>query len=292
MLERGGLVLLICLLAACSNASDTDEAVGGAPGAAGAGGVGGGGGAGGAPVFDCPEGQKAGTAAGADNLLTPGGVAYNVRTPSDYEPTHAHPLIVVFSPRVTNATAAALETFTQLGPDATARGYVIAFVEWFDPVPVPNRLDVDTIRTDVSANWCVDDERVFYTGHSDGGSVTTLLAALHDAPVAAMAPSAAGIEAINAQAYGCDSAVPTMVIHSADDTLFPIPAHGIGAADHWASCFGCAALTPVANGCAAYSGCAEGAEVQYCETTGDHYTWHGLNQSMLDFFDRHSRASL
>jgi polyhydroxybutyrate depolymerase len=280
------------LVAACGDDEASNEGSGAAGdaagGAAGAGGIGG---AGGMPTVDCPAGEKLGTAAGADGLFTAGGIRYNVRAPADYEPERAHPLLVVLSPRVNDDSAEALEQFTGLTPDATARGYVLAYAEWFDPVPPENRADSDTIRTDVANTWCIDAARVYYTGHSDGGSVVTLLT-LGGAPIAAVAPSAAGIDDSDAAMFPCTKPIPAMVIHSSDDMIFPMPAHGQVAADAWAMCSSCAAPgAPQADGCVSYAGCAEGSEVQYCEATGGHYEWYGLNASMLDFFDRHTLVS-
>jgi polyhydroxybutyrate depolymerase len=274
------IVVLSFLLIACADDTSSQPSQD-------AGGAGGDGGTGGAPAVDCPPGDKLGTSAGADSRFTVGGIEYNVRVPADYDATRAHALIVVYSPHVTNDSAADLEVFTGLGPDATARGYIAAFAAWFDPVPVENRADADTIRSDVAATWCVDPARVYFTGHSDGGSISTLLA-LGGAPVAAIAPSAAGIDASDGMFLGCASAVPAMVIHSQDDMIFPVPSFGVGSADHFASCFQCGALgAPLADGCAPYNGCDAGTEVQYCEMSGNHYDWYGLNQSILDFFDGH-----
>lgn len=251
----------------------------------GTGGASTGGEGGSAPVFmDCAPGEKLGGFEGATGQMTAGGIRYNVRTPADYDPQRAHPLLVVYSPRVMDATAESLEIFTGLAPDATARGYVVAFVEWFDPVPAANRTDAATVRDDIAAQWCVDPSRVYLSGHSDGGSMATLYALGGDG-VAAVALSAAGIDADDGPSLGCNGPIPAMVIHSADDQVFPVPDFGLGAANFWAGCGQCGALGAAdADGCASYADCA--SEVQYCEVTGSHYSWYGLNQPMLDFFDR------
>ena len=289
-MRRLSVCVLLSTALACSSGAEpaTNSGTGASGGAVGVGG-GGAGGDGGAEPADCVAAERPGDPNGADALLTAGGIEYNVRLPADYSAEVAHPLIVVFSPRVQNDSASALEAFTELGPDATARGYVIAFAEWFDPVPQQNQLDADSIRVDVAASWCVDPARVYYTGHSDGGSMTTILPFFHQAPVAAVVPSAAGIEDVLTGSLPCANAVPSMVIHSADDEVFPEPGHGIGAAEHWANCQGCTGLgAPRADGCVPYVGCNESAEVLYCQTSGSHYSWYGLNASMLDFFDGHA----
>ena len=70
----------------------------------------------------------------------------------------------------------------------------------------------------------------------------------------------------------------------------PPPEFGDSAADFWsmcASCSGPGAALP--DGCVPYDGCADGSEVQHCVTTGQHGQWYGLNESMLNFFDRFTR---
>jgi len=281
------VALVACSTESADEPSTGEEASDGSNSAAG-----GAGGSGGSGPVDCPEGDKPGPTAGAVGELTAGGIRYNVWTPDEYLATRAHPLLVVYSPRVTNATAEKLEAFTGLGPDATARGYVTAFVEWFDPVIAANRADGDTIRTDIASKWCIDPTRVYLAGHSDGGSMTTLYA-LGSPSIAAVAPSAAGIDEDDGPAFGCNGAIPAMVIHSADDKIFPVPNFGLGAATFWAGCSSCGDLGPPdADGCADYVDCSEGSEVRYCQKSGSHYQWYGLNTAMLDFFDRHALAPL
>ena len=286
-------------LSACSSGDASSDGAAGAGGAgvggsAGQAGAGAGGssgaaaGTGGAPPVDCAPGDKDGAASGSSDESTAGGIRFIVRTPPDYDATRAHPLLVVLSPRVNNATPETLESFTGLTSDAAGRGYIVAYANWFDPVQAANHTDADTIRTLVADEWCVDAARVYYTGHSDGASVATLLAT-NGAPVAAVALSAAGIDSTNPPFGGCVAPVPAMVIHSADDEIFPPPEFGVKPADNWALCSSCGAPgSALPDGCVPYEGCVAKSEVQYCETTGSHYVWYGLNQSMLDFFDRHA----
>jgi polyhydroxybutyrate depolymerase len=77
-----------------------------------------------------------------------------------------------------------------------------------------------------------------------------------------------------------------MVIHSSGDTLFSV-AEGFGyqAAQFWAACNACAA-DPVDDGtCLRWSDCADGVPTLYCETSGQHGQWTGLNAEMFAFFD-------
>ena len=238
--------------------------------------------------MDCPAGTRPGPPTGAEGELTAAGVSFNVRTPATYDATQAHPLLVVYAPAgVQNPQQT--ESHSGLTPEATARGYVVAYANHASPATNAAVTDLGTIPGLVAARWCIDEARVYFTGHSDGGSVATVLALFGTTPpVRAIAPSAAGINQTYVQASTCPGAVPAMVIHSKDDTLFPPPDFGLAPANFWAGCASCGTMGAQVGSCTGYSGC--GAEVLYCETAGAHGAWYGLNAEMLDFFDRAAAA--
>jgi len=217
-------------------------------------------------------------------------VTYNVRTPADYEPTVGHPLIVVYSPAgVTNP--AQTEQFTGLTTPATSRGYVITYVNHVSPASQPDIQDVALVPELVVASWCIDTQRTYLTGHSDGGSMAWLMA-LYDLTTprpAAIAPSAAGVNSTYLAQVSCSTPLPVMILHSSNDSLFPVPTFGFEPAEWFANCNGCSSTsTTASNGCQAYSNCPAGAETQYCQGTGSHGQWPPMNTHILDFFDLHS----
>lgn len=290
-----GLSLSLSLLlapAACSSEDSTrpgaDDGGGGATtttsstGGAGGGATGGGGGGGASPAPACEPGTKPGDPAGAEGLQTGLGVTFNVRVPAGYDPTAASPLIVVYAPAGANEQQT--ETFTKLTPDAHARGYVIAYVDHVTPNTAAKIADVAGVATQIGQSWCIDPARVYLTGHSDGGSVATLIALQADIALAAIAPSAAGADGAYLAQQPCPPPLAVMVLHSKNDSLFP--GFGAEAADYWAGCEQCQPTpgAPDADGCIAYPGCAMGVEVRYCEGSGSHGTWPNKNAAMLDFF--------
>ncbi len=234
-----------------------------------------------APPPGCEPGTRDGPAEGGTGY-TGAGIDYLVRTPASYDATIAHPLIVVYSPAgVTQPTDT--EGFTGLTPDETARGYVVTYVNHV--TPDVNDTEIGTVASDVAARWCIDEHRVYVTGHSDGGSITTILAIQGMVPTpAAIAPSAAGVQA--SPDIPCPAPpLPVMVLHSSNDALFT--GFGFGMADWWSECFACAAASPaLPDGCVPHGGCADGVEVQYCEGNAAHGVWPQHNADMLDFFDR------
>ncbi len=73
-------------------------------------------------------------------------------------------------------------------------------------------------------------------------------------------------------------------MHGAKDDHFP--GYGAQIAAWWARCNQCdrRATRGLANGCIAWATCARGAPTVYCEGTGDHGTWPGLNDTLVRFF--------
>lgn len=238
----------------------------------------------------CKAGSRSGAKGSSNKLSTAGGVLFNLRTPAGYDPQKGHPLIVVYA--AAGGTKDNMEPFTKLTTPATAAGYIIAYVDHVSPVNAGMVTDIAGVPDQIAKTWCVDRRRVYLTGHSDGGSVIYVMLARKAMPLlpAAIAPSAAGLSAQALATVKCFSpAIPTLVIHSKNDGLFK--GYGPQARDWWVTCNGCGATGKAgADGCLAYTGCAGGAEVHFCETSVSHGTWvSGLNTSMLTFFSRFAR---
>ena len=74
-----------------------------------------------------------------------------------------------------------------------------------------------------------------------------------------------------------------MILHSADDQLFP----GFGAkiANWLAACNGCEEYPRERDkdGCMAFSGCKAGGHTVYCEGSGPHIDWPAINTALLSF---------
>ena len=232
----------------------------------------------------CAPGTKTGATGIVDDIVSAHGVRFNVRTPSNYDPGLAHPLLVVYAPAGQQRFAS--ETFAGITREATARGFIVAY-------PDHRRLALSSfdqlgeVPGAVAARWCVDARRIFTAGHSDGGTASEALVFLGktDVPIAAMTASGAGIRGEDLKAYSCPAARPVMIIHSRDDQLFPLPAYGRQAADWWAQCNRCGTSpsSARADGCIEYRECAAGAETLYCETAGPHTRWPDMNATLLGF---------
>lgn len=272
-LERIGLVALMSLcmlLVACGRGVDTGAAD--------------------AMKFAYPDGLKnaclarapAQGAAGPVSRVTDGKLSYLVRTPENYDSRFAHPLLVVYA--AAGARAERTEQYTKLTAPATERGFIIAYVD-HRPMAKSNVLTLGGIASSVAGRWCIDPQRVFLAGHSDGGTVSTALSLLPEtrSAVQGIAVSAAGFRQQDLEDLQCRTPIPVMVMHGTQDKLFP--GWGRDAARWWAQCNKCKqpAGPPDASGCVSYSGCAPGAPVLYCEGPRSHTEWPPLQSRMIDF---------
>ena len=230
----------------------------------------------------CAAGSRPGGAGRSRSEQTPDGVGYFVAAPANYDARRGHPLIVVFAPHGANRFLS--ERFTGLTHLATERGFVVAYAD--SHAIDPSHLDeLGRVAADVASRWCIDTERVFFTGHSDGGTTATALAVLGLAspPPAAIAPSAAGFRREDLDRYACPAAVPVMVLQNRNDELFP--GFGRAAVEWWARCNGCSGEASArADGCLAFGGCPAAAPTLFCEADGTHLDWPERDQAMLDFF--------
>ena len=231
----------------------------------------------------CAAGLRDGRAGATDSEVSADGIRYNVRAPSNYDATFAHPLLMVYAPAGQNRWMS--ERFTDLTPTATAAGFVVVYAD-HRPLGIPAIEQLSTIPGLVARQWCIDEKRVYLTGHSDGGTVALALALLNQTRSLAsgIAPSAAGWTGKDLEAYQCRAPIPVMIMHSANDKLFP--GWGAQTGAWWAACNQCdvAATKQFDSGCIAYPKCAPGGPTLYCEGKGSHREWPHLNRIMLDFF--------
>lgn len=228
----------------------------------------------------CSPGSRDGPAGTFNGGVTERHVRYAVRTPSNYDPSRAHPLLMVYAPAGFDTLAS--ERLSKLTTEWTTAGFVVAYA---DNLPLGMRAfdALGEVPARVAARWCIDAARIHYVGHSDGGTTSMAITFLDKgpAPVAVIA-SAAGIRKQDLDAYRCPKAVPIAVIHSREDDHFPPPAYGRGAAEWWAACNGCRLESESrTDGCVAYQGCR--AATWFCETTGSHARWPRVDAAWRGF---------
>jgi len=231
----------------------------------------------------CEPGTKAGRAGISDDEQTASGIRYMVKTPTNYNASIAHPLLMVYAPARTNRYES--EHFVSLTQEATAAGFIVAYADHrtMNPEAIEKLAQIPGL---IEEKWCIDKKRIFLTGHSDGGTTAMGIAFINGTKhiPAAIAPSAMGIRGEDLKAYHCPNPLPVMIMHSSQDALFP--GYGKEAIQWWVACNGCEATSPVkdADGCVTYRGCQNNVATRYCEGTGRHPKWPGRNTAMIDFF--------
>jgi polyhydroxybutyrate depolymerase len=213
----------------------------------------------------CSPGSRTGRADLHDNLQTSDKLTLAVRTPSNYDPTRAYPLLVVFPPAGFNRRQS--EAFYDLTTEATRRGFIVAYSDHLGLSPTAVSRQAKVAAT-VASFFCVDEASIAYLGHSDGGLMAEGIPAY--VPKAAAAPhgivaSGAGITRGDLATMACPSIPAVLIVHSRSDERFPD--FGRGAAAYWGRCAACAPenLDAPADGCRDFSGCAGGRRVTYCE---------------------------
>jgi polyhydroxybutyrate depolymerase len=231
----------------------------------------------------CAPGSRTGRAGLNDGIQTPDKLTIAVRTPSDYDPTRAYPLLVVFPPAGLSRRRS--ENFYDLTEEATKRGFVVAFSDSRGSSAGAMAQQAKVAET-VASFFCIDGKAVSYAGHSDGGTMAEAVAAgMTGAGTAprSIAASGAGITGGDLAAMACPATASVLIIHSRTDEKFP--GYGRNAAAFWARCGKCAPmdLAAAGDGCHAYQGCAVGHRVTYCETSTPHKEWPPMNNFILDF---------
>jgi len=209
------------------------------------------------------------------------GIKYNVRAPLNYDKTIAHPLLVVYAPA--KANRAKSEKLTNLTYQATSAGFIVAYAD-HPELSSSSAVELATIPKLMAKKWCIDEERIYLTGHSDGGTTSMAIAFMsgtRDIPTA-IAPSAAGINYDDISSHSCPKPISVMVMHSRNDHLFP--GYGAETSGWWAACNECSPIPKkLDNGCIAYSNCKNNVRTWYCEGDQLHAKWPDMNDVMLDF---------
>ena len=208
---------------------------------------------------------------------------FNVTTPTNYRSDYAHPLLIVWAP--SGLSEGLSESFTGLTRQATEAGYVVVHTRSV-PLGFESLSALSAIPANVIESWCVDPALVFYTGHSDGGTVSNALSVMPESAFhpRALAPSAMGMQGKDMAAYTCPSPTSVMLMHNKGDGHFPD--FGSQVVAWWADCNQCSGQTVPSEfkGCVEYTACAEGITTLFCEAKGNHAHWPGPEHDPIRFF--------
>jgi poly(3-hydroxybutyrate) depolymerase len=102
----------------------------------------------------------------------------------------------------------------------TPRSWRIRGTSEIFPSEVNDVQFVDDLLAALSRDLCIDESRVYATGHSNGAFFSSMLACEMPDTFAAIAP----VAGLFYPASGCDELVPTLAFHSTGDLVVPFAA--------------------------------------------------------------------
>ena len=222
-------------------------------------------------------------------------------------PNLQSPAALIFNLHGSGGTAAAQEAYTNMDAAADRLGFIAAYAEggislgggfaWNVPgqpladgtaVPADAGDDVAFFAQAIASleqSYPIDPKRIYFSGYSGGGRMTSQMGCDLPNLVAAVAP-VAGLRFPSP----CNSArpVPVIAFHGTGDTTNPYNGGGPpywtesvpSAEQHWGAHNGCAAApstSAAATGVelTAYTACAAGADVELFTTEGAGHIWPG-----------------
>lgn len=222
-----------------------------------------------------------------------GGVTrrYDLFVPTTYDPTANAPLVLNFHGLL--GSPAQQADFSQFDPAAEDRGMLVAYPEGIASsfnaglcCGTASATGVDDVAfaralvQDVAATMCVDPQRVYATGMSNGGHMAHRLAC-EAADVFAAAASVTGVLSL---AGPCTPSRPISMVqyHGTADAI--VGYNGVpqvpAMMQDWAERNGCSPVPEVSfdqgdTQCETWPGCDAGVEVTLCTISGGGHCWFG-----------------
>jgi hypothetical protein len=207
--------------------------------------------------------------------------AYRLNLPGGYDSSTPYPLILGFHGATSSAQAFESSYYGGLGPVAGDHAILVypqalvrtiqsnTQVQW--QISEPEDLAFfDALVARLSDELCVDQGRVFATGHSSGAYFTNRLGCERGDVLRAIAPLAGG-GPITYFTGPCVGQVAVWLEHGDSDTVVSIPA-GEGSRDLWRDENSCGTEVRWAYpcDCVSYQGCDPGYPVHWCVSSGGH----------------------
>jgi polyhydroxybutyrate depolymerase len=225
---------------------------------------------------------------------------YDLVVPDSYDSKKAYPLVFVFH----GAGGDGAGVRGQYGLEASAGGKAI-FVypdgflgKWEREKPSESNPDMeyfDVLLESLFASHCVDVQRVFAAGYSNGGYFANQLACSRGARLKAIASISGGGPIGDASDFDdkgnlrCkEKPVAALITHGTDDTEVKLE-EGQKSRDHWRRVNGCRTGAGVPFDpapCVSLAGCASDRPVVYCEVPSiGHALWSESAKATWRFFD-------
>ena len=136
----------------------------------------------------------------------------------------------------------------------------------------------DALLTELAP--CIDEQRVYSTGFSNGGFFSNLLACHRPEALAAIAPVGGG-----GPFEPCSTAMPVLITHGTADPVVPY-ASAVHSMDTWSRLNRCTLASPEAQGCTTLS-CD--TPLKMCSFSGRHVWPSGTDARVAEFLRGHTR---
>jgi polyhydroxybutyrate depolymerase len=248
----------------------------------------------------------------APSTFTDGGQerSYLLSTPAAYDGTTAYPLILQFHGFVSSDTQ--IESETALGERGAARGYVVVTPDslgspkqwnmFADPQQPDDYGFIHALVEHLTQSLCVDPERVYAAGHSNGAAFVAFLACSEPYQFAVVAM----VSATTPSVCPADVTPAAVAVAGTADPQVPYAGGSVGgSATNIPAATDTIAKYAQRNGCGAqpatdrpapsverwvYPGCAKGAAVVFYTVVGGSHPWPNTESfratdAILDFFD-------
>lgn len=250
---------------------------------------------------------RAYAAGDSDQVLTSAGVArtYLLHIPTGYDGATRAPVVLAFHGYALSAKQ--MMEYTRLGALADERGFVAVALDgagsprhwnWRKTAGEPNDAQfVADVLDKLDADLCIDADRTFAAGFSDGAAMSRMLACDLPGRIAAFG-------AVASPNVPCTGDVPMIAFHGSDDPLVPFeggavrPEFGGGgtfppvrrSVSEWARALACDGLPTISRPApstelSTFLRCRRGdAEVLLYTLLGGGHTWPGSSPLPADAF--------
>jgi poly(3-hydroxybutyrate) depolymerase len=221
-----------------------------------------------APVPSSGCGRLALIASGEQTLDVDGVErTYVLDVPAGYDGNAPLPLVFAFHGATTSGALFRSAFYGNLLSTMQDAAIVVHPDALGDPSAWNNDADIpffDALLAELGASACVDEARVFATGHSSGGFFTNALGCQRGDVLRAIAPVSAG-GPFTFGGNGCSGEVAVWLAHAENDETVPFDT-GVDSRDRWLASNGCSEATePVdPSPCVEYGGCGAGLPVRWC----------------------------
>ena len=223
-----------------------------------------------------------------------GGTArqYYVKLPSNYDASHAYPLVFEFHYLGGSAEGIFNDNMYRVRPNFANAIYVIpqglAGSDGNRGWPNTNNQDIDFTKAMVSAleaNYCIDQSRIFSMGFSYGGMMSITIGCLMPDVFRAI-----GIESGFSIVYNCNPSHEIAVWQTQGDQDTTVtPTNAAAARDIFVKLNHCSSTTQAVDPtpCVAYDNCDTGYPVTWCSIAGEgHAMWNQAGPAIATFFQQ------